>query len=163
MGKNSRFLWLVLAFLCILAGCGKNKAPEAGVPPVPQPPNLVVTVPEGSVTRGALACAWHYLKEDGTMGSPSWTPGIPADWWNRESQLMTAGQIATLTFALPADEITVTCYSSLDGSVGSCSLDENGTLTLCEGRWAYEIRADWTDESRDYYGFAEYTVFIEKK
>lgn len=163
MGKNSRFLWLVLAFLCILAGCGKNKAPEAGVPSVPQPPNLVVTVPEGSVTRGALACAWHYLKEDGTMGSPSWTPGIPADWWNRESQLMTAGQTAALTFALPADKVSVTCYSSLDGAVGSCSLDENGALLLCKGRWAYEIRADWTDERRGYHGFAQYTVFIEQK
>ena len=37
------------------------------------------------------------------------------------------------------------------------------SITLSEGRWTYQIMAQWTDESREYHGWAQYNICIEKK
>ena len=159
--KKAAILACFLALLCLLAGCKKDDAPT--ITPVPNPPEILVTVPKGSVSKSSFYYNWNYLQADGTEMGSACTPGMPEDWWNMTAQLETQAQTASISFALPADEIDVTRYSVTDGSSVSWDVTEDQSITLSEGRWTYQIMAQWTDESRDYHGWAQYNICIEKK
>lgn len=159
--KKAAILACFLALLCLLAGCKKDDAPT--ITPVPNPPEILVTVPEGSVSKSSFYYNWNYLQADGTEKGSACTPAMPAEWSERSAKLQIIGQTAGLSFNLPPDEISVTCRNAVDGANGSCSLDETGALVLSEGRWVYYIMAQWTDESREYHGWAQYNICIEKK
>ena len=152
---------ILFSALLLFSACGKAPAPEREV--ISQPPELTVTVTEGSVTRHGAPYNWTFLDEKGQERQGAVTPGIPAEWIPHNPHLETAGQTATLAFALPPDEIGITCREAATGGSGSCKLDGNGALVLTDGSWVYEIMAQWTDESRPYHGWAKYTVCIEKK
>ena len=152
-------LTILLAALLLFSAC--EKAPEYTHEVVSQPPELVVTVTEGSVTEH-YTCNWSYLDENGQESTLGVTPGMREDWWNQTPQLVTADQTAQLTFAQPPDEMAVSRYSVTDGSSTFCELTEEGELPLTPGSWTYVFMAQWTDETRPYHGWAKYTVCIGK-
>ena len=158
--KKSLFV-LIFAALLLFSAC--QKAPEFTHEVVSQPPDLVITVPEGSVTRTSFYGDWTYLDENGQEMTMSRRADMVENWWAKEPQLVAADQTAQLSFALPPDEISVSRYSVTDGSSTFCELTENGELPLTDGCWTYLFMAQWTDESRPYHGWARYTVCIEKK
>ena len=163
MRKRGWFLLLILTLLCLFAGCEKTEEPVETFKPVSQPPALIVTVPEGQVQKSSYYYSWKYLQPDGTEGGVACMPGMRADWWNKTADLETGAQTAVLSFDLPADEIDITRYDVNDGSNVSWDITEDRSIALSEGRWTYEIIAQWTDESRDYHGWGKYIICIEKK
>ena len=153
--KKVLFLTLFAALL-LLSACQKTEEPIPGEYLLP--PSMIVTVAEDSVERQSSPFRWT---RGGQVTAVS--PATPAEWVPREPHLKTAGQTATLTFALPPDEVGVTCREATTGDSGTCQLDENGALVLADGCWVYVVMAQWIDESRPYHGWASYTVCIEKK
>ena len=160
MKKAAVFICFAV-LLCLFTGCGKADTPT--ITPVPTPPELVVTVPEGSVSKSSFYFNWSYLQDDGTEMGSVCTPSMRADWWDMTAQLETRAQTASISFALPADEIDVTRYSVTDGSSVSWDVTEDQSIALSEGRWTYQIIVRWIDESREYHGWAQYNICIEKK
>lgn len=151
-------LLFVLIFAALLLFSACQKAEEPVQDEYLLPPSMIVSVQEGSVERQSSPFNW-------TVGDrvTRIAPSVPTEWIPRDPHLETTGQTAALTFALSPDEVAVTCREAANGGSGSCKLDENGALVLSEGRWVYEIMAQWTDESRPYHGWARYTVCIERK
>ena len=152
------FLMTLLAVLLLFSACRKEN-----VTPVSQPPQVVVTLPEGEVTRSSLEFHWRWLDENGQeMGSTRHAERIER-WWDRDPHLTTASGTAQLAFALPADAVEVTRYDPTTDGKQFMKLEDVTVMPLDEGRITYEIKGKWTDKSRDWYGEAVYNICIEKK
>ena len=157
--KKALFLTLFAALL-LFSACG---AEEPTHEVVSQPPDLVITVPEDSVTKHVGQFNWTFLDENGQESQAGATPGMRADWWNKQPALTTADGVASIDFAQLPDEVDFSRYSVTDGRQTFCELTESGDLILTDGRWTYVCIAQWTDESRPYHGWGKYIVCIEKK
>ena len=152
------FLMTLLAALLLFSACGKEKRM-----PVSQPPQVVITLPEGEVTRSSLAFHWRWIDENGQeMGGARHAERIER-WWDRDPHLTTASGTAQLAFALPPDAVEVTRYDPTTDGKQFMKLEDVTVMPLDEGRITYEIKGKWTDKSRDWYGEAVYSICIEKK
>ena len=158
MKRTALFVMLCLTLL-LFSAC--QQEPEQ--PVFSQPPDMTVTVTEGSATQSWSKGNWNYTDTHGTPTNMNKDGLLAYQWWAQEADLTTADREAQFTFALPPDEVAVSRYSVTDGSETFCELTENGSLTLTDGRWTYVFMVQWNDESREQYGWARYSVCIEKR
>ena len=154
---------ILFAALLLCSACGKAEEPALTHEVVSQPPDMVVTAAESSVTRISYDANWIFLEKDGRELTTTRMADKTDRWCAMNPQLMTSGETVVLTFSLPPDELSISRYSVTDGRQTFCELTESGDLILTDGCWTYVCMAQWTDESRPYHGWARYTVCIEKK
>ena len=158
MKRTALFVMLCLTLL-LFSAC--QQEPEQ--PVFSQPPDMAVTVTEGSVTQPWSKGNWNYTDTHGTPANMNMGGILAYKWWEQEPNLTTEDSVAQFTFALPPDEVAVSRYSVTDGSETVCELTENGSLTLTDGRWTYVFMVRWNDEGRDHHGWARYSVCVEKR
>ena len=158
MKRTALFVMLCLTLL-LFSAC--QQEPEQ--PVFSQPPDMTVTVTEGSVTQPWSKGNWNYTDIHGVPTNMDMGGILAYKWWEQEPNLTTEDSVAQFTFALPPDEVTVSRYSPTDGSETFCELTENGSLPLTDGRWTYVFMVKWNDESQDHHGWARYSACIEKR
>lgn len=151
------FAILFLLLLCFVAWVGKT-GPED---PHKEPFGLTISAGSDTFSTSWREGHWNYLSVYGNETYSSRGGSAQENWWAQHPDLVTGERTAQLTFAMPADYVEVGRYSTADGIGFTCQVDEDGTFALADGSWVYRVTAHWTDESRDYHGWAKYFICIE--
>ena len=119
-----------------------------------EPPALTVMDESGNAVEALLGTyQWTYDNGDGTMAAVCADSFHPLEWEDILIPLETEDDSITLSFALPPDSFTVSCWSDEywgQNHAVKDSVTRGYTVEVKEGGYVYEVTAQWPAGTASY-------------